>query len=282
MKTILLPTDFSENASNAVRYGLNIAKATKASVIFFHANHVPVIAPNTPVGVYDNLIRIDEEQQLESLHQLRDKLYAELGINLEDVPSKCIVKLGFVVDEISEAAKEFNIGLIVMGTQGASGLKKTFIGSNTVSVIQNGVAPLLSVPETAKYKKIEKIVLATDYHLSKDEKVHSLLLEIALIFNSEVLILNVKPELEKVPSFDQAVEGLKIESVFKPIKHSFHFSENDDIVDGIESFVKQKNADILAMMPHKKSAFEALFTKSYTEEIAFQADIPLLTLPELI
>ena len=282
MKSILLPTDFSINASNAIRYGLHIAKVTKADVIFFHANHVPVIAPNTPVGVYDNLIRTDEEKQLQSLYELRDKMYAEMGINKEDIPSQCIVKLGFAVDEITEAAKEFNTGLIIMGTQGASGLKKAFIGTNTASVIKNAVCPVLAVPDSAYYKQIKKIVLATDYHFTKDDKILAPLLEMALLFDAEILILNVKREMEEVPTFDQAVEGLKIENTFKPVTHSFHFSENDNVISGIESFMQQSNADILTMIPHKPTFFENLFKKSYTEEIAFHANIPLLTLPEII
>ncbi|HET6244749.1 MAG: universal stress protein [Bacteroidetes bacterium] len=280
MKPILLPTDFSENAANAIRYGLNIAKITKASVIFFHVNHVPVIAPNTPVGVYDTLIRTEEEQQLESLYRIRDTMFAELGINAEEISAQCIVKLGFAVDEINAVAKEHNAGLIVMGTQGASGLQKVFIGTNAASVIKNSECAVLSIPSTVHYKKIEKIVLATDYHLSKDAKSHAPLLEIALLFNAEVLILNIKRQMEEVPTFDQALEGLKIENVFKSVNHSFHFSESDDVIEGIENFVKHSNADVLAMLPHKKSIFELLFKKSHTEEIAYHANIALLTLPE--
>jgi nucleotide-binding universal stress UspA family protein len=280
MNTILLPTDFSDNSHNALKYGLEIAKALKTDVIIFHANHVPVIAPNTPVGVYDSLIINDEKKQKESLIKLKDKIYAEMGITEKEVPVRCVVKLGFAVDEILNIAEEQNIGLVVMGTQGATGLQKAFIGSNAASIIKGSKKPILSVPFKSQFKGINKIALATDFHHIEDKKAILPLLEIALLFNAEVQVFNVRKDKTQVPTFEEAAEGLDLEEALVSVKHSFHFSESDKAIEGIEGFVKESNSDILAMIPRKLTFWESLFSSSHTEEIAMDALLPLLILPE--
>ncbi|MBA3900335.1 MAG: universal stress protein [Bacteroidetes bacterium] len=280
MNTILLPTDFSESSMNSVKYGLEIAKALKTDVIIFHANHVPVIAPNTPVGVYDNLIINDEQKQKESLNKMKDRIYSEIGISETEVPVRCIVKLGFAVDEIVNVAEDEKVGLIVIGTQGATGLQKALIGSNAASVIKSSKVPVLSIPFASAFNGIKKIALATDFHHIEDKEVVSPLLEIALLFNAEVLVFNVRKDKAEVPTFEQAAEGLDLEEALKSVIHSFHISENENAIMGIEGFVKGSNADILAMIPRKQSFWANLFSTSYTEEIALDALVPLLILPE--
>lgn len=280
MKSILLPTDFSEISDNALRYALEIAKALKTEVVFFHANHIPVIAPNTPVGVYDNLIVTDDKKQKEALVSFKNKIYQETGITEAEVPSRCIVKLGFAVDEIEAIAEEENIGLIALGTHGASGLQKALIGSIAASVVKKSKCPVLAIPAGAVFQGINKIALATDFHHLENKITISPLLEMALLFNSEVLIFNVRKDKANMPTFEEAVEGMDLEEILQDIDHSFHISENNDITKGIEEFVKNQNADILAMIPHPHSFWDSLFTTSYTEEIALDAVVPLLTLPE--
>jgi nucleotide-binding universal stress UspA family protein len=279
MNTILLPTDFSDNSLNAIVFGLNIAKVTNADVLFLHVNHVLVIAPNTPVGVYDTLILQEQENQQRNLELFKNKAFAKAGIAPEEITSECLIRLGFAVDEITEIPAKYKVGLIVMGTHGASGLKKALIGSNTASVIKKASCPVLAVPAFATFKDIDKIVLATDFNYTIDDEVLIPLLEISVLFGAEVLVLNVRKHLDEVPSFHEANEGLKVEQALKNVSHSYHFSENDNITRGISDFIKDQRPDLLAMLPHKHTFFETIFTKSNTEEMAFSSEIPLLTLP---
>jgi nucleotide-binding universal stress UspA family protein len=279
MKPILLPTDFSENSKSALRYGLEIAKRLKAEVIFFHANHVPVIAPNTPVGVYDNLIITDEKKQKESLEHLKSTLYLELGLSEEEVPSKCVVRLGFAVDEIVNEAEDENVGLIIIGTEGASGLQKALVGTNAASAIKKSHIPVLTVPTGTIFNGIRKIALATDFHHVEDKNIITPLLEMALLFDAEILIFNIRKDKSTQPSFEEAAEGFVFEEAFSKVKHSYFLSENKNITQGIEDFVKEHKADLLVMMPHKQGFWEGLFSTSYSQEVAQDAVSPLLTLP---
>jgi nucleotide-binding universal stress UspA family protein len=280
MNTIILPTDFSDNSINALKYGLEIARITKADVVFFHVNHVPVIAPNTPVGVYDTLITYDEEKQMHALEELRDSLFAELGINHSEISSRCLLKLGFAVDEIINVSEEENAGLVVLGTEGASGFKKIFLGSNASGVIKKTPCPVLSIPQDCTFKPIKKIALATDFHHIEDKNILSPLLEIAILFGAEIIILHVKKEKDSVPEFSQTAEGFEMKEFLQSAPVSFHVIENKDVVNAIEQFLKEKQIDILAMLPHKQTFWESLFSKSFTEEIALDAVGPLLTLPQ--
>jgi nucleotide-binding universal stress UspA family protein len=280
MNTIILPTDFSDNSINAIRYGLEIAKVTKAEVIFFHVNHVPVIAPNTPVGVYDSLITYDEEKQMQALEDLRESIYKELNLNPTEVKSRCVLKLGFAVDEIINISEETNAGLVVLGTEGASGFKKIFLGSNASGVIKKTPCPVLSIPQDYRFSGIRKIALATDFHHVEDKLILSPLLEIAVLFGAEINILHVKTDKDSVPEFSETSEGFELKEFLNEVPVSFRIIENKDVVKGIEKFIEEQKIDILAMMPHKQTFWESLFNKSYTEEIALDAIAPLLILPE--
>jgi nucleotide-binding universal stress UspA family protein len=170
--------------------------------------------------------------------------------------------------------------MIVMGTTGASGMKKALVGSNAASVIKRSKCPVLAVPQQCSFKGIEKIVFAADFHETKDDRALAPLLELALLFGSEVVVLNIRKELKEIPSQEEAYEGLRIESAFKPLSHSYHFMENEDAAKGIKEFTQQSGADVLAMIPRRHSFFEDLFGTSTTEELALHAQVPLLALPE--
>jgi hypothetical protein len=57
---------------------------------------------------------------------------------------------------------------------------------------------------------------------------------------------------------------------------SFHCISNRDVNEGLESFVKDKNIDILAMLSHRKSWFEELFQLNRAKQMSYQHSIPLL------
>ncbi|WP_273568521.1 universal stress protein [Maribacter halichondriae] len=76
----------------------------------------------------------------------------------------------YFVDAIKRESENKKIDLIVMGTKGATGLKKATVGSNTGDVITKIKQPLLAVPEDTVYEKPREIAFATDYHIGYDAK----------------------------------------------------------------------------------------------------------------
>lgn len=278
MKPILIPTDFSKCAYNATKYAVELAKATKAKIILLHIYQVPI----PPQEMYISPVLISDLHEA-SMERLKKMAEFELNLNNEEsaLEIQCEVRAGLVVSEIVEVAEKYNVGLIVMGTQGASGVIKQFIlGSNTAKVIAKSSCPVLAVPEDAKYKGLKRLGFATDFHEIKSNSSLDSLVEIALLFDSEILIFSIRKNENEIPSMSQAAEGLNLNTVFERIPHSFHTSVADDIVGEIDKFVIESHIDMLVTMPQKRSYFELIFNKSITRNLVFHSQTPILSLQE--
>ncbi|MBI2271423.1 MAG: universal stress protein [Bacteroidetes bacterium] len=278
MKTILVPTDFSKCAYNAANYAVALAKATKAKVILLHVYQAPVPPPET----YISPISITElyEANMKRLKKMAD---FELSINTEtsELEINCEAKAGLVVSEIIDAAKKYNAGMIVMGTEGATGvIKKYILGSNAANVIAKSPCPVLAVPENAKYLGFKQIVFAADFHEVKNNSSFDSLAEISLLFDSKILILSVSKNKGDIPSITEAFEGLNLDKVFERIPNSFHNVVSEDTARKISDFVNTNNADLLVTMPQKHSYLELIFNKSITRDLVFHTQTPILCLPE--
>ncbi len=273
MKLILAPTDFSKTSRNAIYYAAEIAKRAKAKLVLLHVFHPPVIISEAPVvlPVPENY----EKECLKALRRIRYQLLTKHGrrFNVEIV---CLE--GLATDVVSEFALEHNADLVVVGTHGAGVIEEKLVGSVTSDLIARCKKPLLSVGVKTKFKSIKKIVLATDYLALSSESLLDPVKEIADMFSSHVYVLNVIGKANELPTVKQAVEGVKLELLFKEQNHSFHVIENNDVVKGINTFVEDKHMDMVVMVPRKHNFFKALINKRNTKAMAFHTVAPLLTI----
>ena len=274
MKTILVPTDFSKSSMNAGCYAISMAKLLDAKVILLHIFHIPIVPNEAPVliATYEELEKDNTLQMKIFEAELRAK--ANYGQEI-----KCIVKPGFVSDEIKDIIIEENIDLIVMGIKGTSEINEFLIGSNTTSVIKNVDCPTLVVPENATFKSIKNIVFACDLEKTKENKVLEQIKILKNVFNSKLMIINVVDPSAK-PSLEKAISGVKLENIFSKVEHTLHFPEDDDMVFAINEFIDKHAIDLLIMIPKKHSLLGGLFHKSSTKKMAFHTHIPLLALHE--
>lgn len=276
MKTILVPTDFSKIAENAINYAAEISKVTHAKIILFHAYHVPVIATEAMyvMPAPDEL----EKNSIDGLKKIERRLLRQYGKTLK---VECVCKYGFAADEINNYASANKTDLIVMGMQGAGYLAEKLIGSMTTGLMQKSKCPVLAIDKTVRFRGIKKIVLACDYNETENSKILEPLKEFARLFKSHIYVLNVvnEPEFEPVPAAEKVVSGfMKLEYILSDVTHTFHYLEDEEIVAGINRFVKEGKMDMVVMIPRKHSALENIFKEPDTKKMAFHSHVPLLTL----
>ncbi len=270
MKTILVPTDFSKAARNAAEYAVNIAKDINAKVILFHIYHVPISVSEVPVMIITPAeLHLDAETLLK-----KEAVYLRKKTGVE---VKCIAKMGLAVDEILEEAK--NATLIIMGMKGANRLSEVLMGSITTATLRKAKTPVLVIPEKATYKKPEKIVFACDYDPKTDVHTLDALKGLMKTFGSKIFVVNVKKKKESIP-VEEAVARIKVESKLNDVEHVYYFPEKEDLVEAINEFVEDKQADMVAIIPHRYNLMERLFHKSISKEMAFHTHVPLLALPD--
>jgi nucleotide-binding universal stress UspA family protein len=274
---ILVPVDFSDNSHSAARYALYLGRHLKANITLFHAVTVPVVVGDYPSAVP---VEIDTEPSKEEIEKLKKELLQTLD---EDGDSSVVlntrVEVGFTVDSIMEVAKDIDADMIVMGTTGASGVEKFFIGTNAASVIDRSEIPVLLIPANAKVKPLKEIVYATNFD-PEDDIMMDTLLQFAKIFGSKIHCLHVsdKPDVEDKVNLDDLEETswhkeMGVEVEFKNI-------EGSDTLKALDNFIDANNIDLLVMLTHRRTIMQRLFSRSVTKEMAFHTRIPLLVFKE--
>ena len=276
MKTILAPLDFSKSALNAVIYAAEVAKLTKSKLVLLHVYSMPIISGEAPVVVP---VWIDMEKDcMDALKKQKRFLTRKFGTSLE---IECVCKMGYPINEIvKQCIAEKKVDLVVMGMQGAGYLSEKLIGSVTTALIKRSDCPILVINEKVKFKSLKKIVLAYDYEKNINKTVLNPLKEFVKLFKSQVYVLNVINEDQKLPSMKNAVAGVGIEHTLKEINHSYHFIKNDGIINGINKFVMRKKADMIVIIPRKHKFLANIFRERNTKQMAFHTKVPLLALHE--
>lgn len=274
---ILVPVDFSDNSQSAARYALYLGRHLKANITLFHAVTVPVVVGDYPSAVP---VEIDTEPSKEEMEKLKEELQKTLdGDGDTSVSLRTRVEVGFTVDSIIEVANEIDADMIVMGTTGASGMEKFFIGSNAASVIDRSEIPVLLIPAKAKVKPVKEIVYATNFD-PEDDIMMDTLLQFAKIFGSKIHCLHVseKPGVEDKVNLDDLEDmswhkEMGVEVEFKNV-------EGSDPLTAIDKYIDENDIDLLVMLTHRRTIMQRLFSRSVTKEMAFHTQIPLLVFKE--
>ncbi len=271
MKTIIVPTDFSETAENALNYAIELAKIMEAKIIVLHVCELP----KSKKGLKSLLSIEPGERNNKALQQLDGHIRkTEPQIKFElCVQSKMIVK------NIVEISEERGAELVVFGIAENGNFEESIVGSNTSKAISNLVTPVLMIPAKAKFRQPAKIVFAADYLELKNNRPLTALLNFVTFFNSNLFIVNVKGKDEKTSS-KKIAAFINVRKVLRKVNHTIHHTVNESVVNGINEFVREIDAEVVAMIPHKRSFLYRLFRNSKTKKMAFYSHVPLLALPE--
>ncbi|MBD80808.1 MAG: hypothetical protein CL840_17970 [Crocinitomicaceae bacterium] len=275
--TILLPTDFSESARNAMRYGLQLYKGRGCNFIML--NSVEPTTSSSSAGMIMNMSEILTKDSLEGLK--KDKEWIEALPEAEGCSVETVQMFGEFLGCVNHIIKDRSIDMVIMGTTGASGLKEFFVGSNAASVILDVNLPTLTVPFNAKFEGISKIVFATDFNLFKSLDHLQFLKEIAIRREAQLTLLHVTKSSSKISEENKAKSRDHLLKYFEDCSVNVEYSKNDDTVEGIQAYMrKNTDADILAMVPRKKNFFEKIFSKSVAKKVAYHSRVPMLTLQQ--
>jgi nucleotide-binding universal stress UspA family protein len=268
---VLIPTDFSKLSKVAVLYGAKMASKLGAKVILLNVVHMSsspnAMAAMKLTAIEDTMIQdaIDDLSAL--VKEIKSKVKGKLDVQT------AVIKGYPVEDAVVNYAMQSKVDLIIMGTKGATGVAKKLIGSNAAAVINRSKIPVITVPESARFSPLKRIVYSTDLdNLAKEIK---LIKPFAKAFNATIHLLHVQST-----SSPKAIDGKAILRKLKSTypKLTFHVTLDDKTVAGIDEYIADKKADLLVMFTHDLTFFESLFGKSVTRKMAFHSQVPLLTL----
>jgi len=279
MKNILIPTDFSDNAWNALVYGISFFKKTHCTFHIVHINSINTNASGEAAmyvspDILEKTILAESKEKLKAL----SKKIELLPLNVKhEFHFKAIY--GFFTDQLKEFIKKKNIDLIIMGTKGASGLKSVSIGSNTGNVITKVPCTLMAVPEDATYEKIEEIGFPSDLNLFYDVRILDTIKDIILLKKSALRLLYVSSRGEELNVNQLKIKNLLLD-YYKETECTFHEVTGKHIDESVQCFTESRNLDMLIMVAKNINFLERILFRPTVEKISYHTKVPFLVIHE--
>ena len=270
---ILVPVDFSSASENAFSYALGLAKTFGASLTVLHVFHIP--------SMMHAAASIDEKIKQEMQQEIQHKLKAFLRKH-EDAANgvHCVAKeaYGYFIEEVKEQIAEEKYDLVVLGTEGAAGLKK-ILGSNAYALMDECSCPVLAIPPVASFKGINNIVFACDLFSEVKPAALNLLKTFSAGFGAKVTLVHVQENLT-VGAAPQKKIIARLQAQLDGVDFSFEVLEGEEVDKSLRLYLDTRKADLLFMMPRHQNMLDRLINGSVTREMAFRAKLPILTLKE--
>jgi nucleotide-binding universal stress UspA family protein len=272
MKTILFPTDFSDQACQALEYTLVLAEKMQARILLLHVFWTPIRDADTP-----HEIRAKELQFQNTAHRKYEELMKSVRELGKNTPVEYHVRNGYLVQEIAAMSKVCRVDLVVMATQGASGLNEITGSSTAAELIEKTHCPVWILPENSPRKAIQQIAVAVNYH---DSDVFMLeeLVSLAALFDAQLTLLHVVEEDQDLEM--QEVRLLKLQKKVGSLtgygKISQHLLEGSALLEVLNNYLEKNSIDLLVMASREKHLPAQKFSQSKTKQMAYLTRTPLL------
>ena len=260
MFNIIVPLDFSEPSLNAARYAANMYHGrSDVKIILYH--------------FYSKGENITTAKEL--LNAKKD----ELSLLVNNIETE-LESGDYFIDCLAEYAHVTDAFMIVMGLNGNSPKLQRFSGTNTLSLSERGVCPILTVPVDAVYTGIANALISSE--LKGVEDTPSLLAVKRVLCQIKPLpmlhILNVNAEHYISLNENFKTERDKMENLLIDFKPEFYFMRLFDFHESVNEFVKNKDINLIIIAPKYHNFFERLFKTQHTRKLIYQTSVPVLVI----
>jgi nucleotide-binding universal stress UspA family protein len=276
---LLVPTDLSDHAASAAGYALQLFRRLPgARITFFHAND-RYLPTSTPIRLYGQLMADTLKQDRASLEEhIRQVLYTS-RLAYQPHRMELHVESGSYLDNVKHVLTRCRPDLVVMGTRGASGLKKYVLGSNTVKTLGLSDCPILAVPDGYTPDAAPHIVYATDMQQLPEETQRVAALTRLLGARLSVVHL-YRPHHDQEPA--HAYREALLSQLWQLTPHQSasvllqQVAGPQDLTQLMQRVVAEEKPTLLVMFTRKKSWLEQLLSVSHTEAFLYSSQVPVL------
>ena len=276
-KTILFPTDFSDNSTHASRYAGMLAKRLDANIVVLHTYAIPVATEfQVPYEIL-NFEDISKKSGDVQLGQFRLDLIANADLSPDAVSE--MIEYGETIEKIIEVSKSINADMIVMGTKGASNILDRWLGTHAQEVMKKADCPVWIIPADCEIICPDKVVYFTDFEEEDEVFVIQKVLNVVEPLGAFCKVIHINEFLD-------VDSHRKIRATVNNLKENFQSREvfirnidrtDDDIIGALESYIDDSKPDVLALEVHEQYFINKLFEPSVTNHFVLGAKLPLLT-----
>jgi nucleotide-binding universal stress UspA family protein len=273
MKQIVVATDFSNCASNAMEYAVELAKILKIELCVIHAIH--------PTEGIDNSVykAIFIEDYYNNKRQALANWAAGFVSKFQyrDVQVNTICEVGSLGNVLTKYIDANPVELLVMGSMGSTGISGLF-GSNVSMMVSKTRIPTLVIPLETKFSINPVITLATDFSSKLSPEDVNALNELILAFKSETLnVLNILETAEF--KTNEAGENT-LRDLIKNTDLEFKYIQEDNAKEGIMNYIQGNNTDILCLVKRHHNMVYRIFNRSTVNQVMNKSVKAILVLHE--
>lgn len=270
MQKILIPTDFSENATRAIAYASALYADRPSLFILIHIqeNIHPTFGEE-----------VDYANEVHLITQKLKKCKNSFNNPIHQVTS--ILEEGSFVENIRKVVEAREIDLIVMGTKGTSDTNIMPIGTNTQNIITKVQCPVLVVPNNTKYSPLREVVFPTDLYLRYSSKTMEPLTSI-LINNNSLLHIVYRTTSHSKLSREQLISKEYLKNINSDIEVVFHEISSSNLRAELKSYIDRHKTQLIAMSAKSLNFIQVLISKGSPETDSYIRNTPFLFLHESI
>jgi nucleotide-binding universal stress UspA family protein len=274
MKKILVPCDFSEQAINAFRFAIDIARQSNGEVHLVHVIELPVLHDTVLMPVLSF-----EEALFEELREKAEKQFKKLETKYNDdsIKIKSKVVFGATSRMVLDYIEENKIDLVVMGTHGASGVREFVIGSNAEKIVRRSPVPVLAVKKYVKGSSIKNIVFPNTLHTEVQEDLVMKVKALQNLFKANIHIvwINTPNNFTRDSVTTARLKAFAKRFMFKDF--TIHVYNDPYEETGVINFAHELKADMIAIGTHGRKGLAHLLSGSVAEDLVNHVDCPIWT-----
>lgn len=278
-KRVLLPTDYSKNALNAIRYALELYKNVRCDFFILNAFHISgytldsMRVPELGEPYYE-AAKQESEEGMEKLMQM---------IKLHPQNNKhefhTITTFNSLTEAIRNVIDKKDIDIIVMGTKGVTESKARIFGTNTVNVMEQiKECPVIAVPNNYMFKTPREIVFPTDYKTPFKRKEIGDLIEISNLYDAIINVVHIDKDKDGKLSKKEKINKDLLQEILQGTNYKIHFLPADKISSGINKFIDDHGCDMIAFLNRKHLFFRSILSNPLVKKIGYEPKVPILEL----
>lgn len=277
LNRILVPTDFSDTASHALRYASDLARRLGASLtVLYSDSFAPPIEYSATGGGWD----------ANSLDELKgraeEQLQGDARTNIDrSVLYDTVVRVAMPREGILAQARESGAGLIVMGTHGRTGFRRLMIGSVTESVMRRAEVPVLAVPSSSATSSSMKTIVCPAIYNPQCRAALNFAAQIAPP-DARFIIIRATRTDDVIQSADDRFELRAWVPEAIATRCELRMFRNEHVADQIESFAESAHADLIVTAEPADRTVAAVLLGTFAERLTQHSECPVLTMNGLV
>ncbi|GLU45317.1 universal stress protein [Allomuricauda sp. NBRC 101325] len=278
-KRVLLPSDYSENALNAIRYAMDLYQNVRCDFYILHVFQSSgytlesMRVPETGEPYFE-AAKLKAEQGM-------DKLMEMIKLHPENHKHKfhTIITFNSLTEAVRNLVDQKDIDLIIMGTKGITESKARIFGTHTVHIMEHiKDCPVIAVPNYYRFEPPKEIVFPTDFKTAFKEKEINHLKEITKLYEAKINVLHLTKDDQPILNKKQETNKQLLQDILQGVDFEIHFVQAKHVAKGIEDFVIDNGGNMVVFINRKHLFFGSILSNPLVKEIGYDPQVPILEL----